>query len=168
MKSVKLLALLLSVLSVSDAQSEGSKTVLFLDWTTVERGSQSPEMYRINRLSCRQEYCELKILYVWGCFVSTSMIDSATMRTDGHEGLEVTRTSNTLEVLLFNGQGTRERLSYKVTSEGPKHQTGRVIEYEGQSQPTGRHGYKLEPLKGDGWARVSIPCPVSVPAMEQD
>jgi hypothetical protein len=33
---------------------------------------------------------------------------------------------------------------------------------------SGRHGNKLEPLKGKGWARVSIPCPVTVPAMEQD
>src|SRR5262252_1284446 len=123
MKLVKLLALLLCALRRSDTQCEGSKRALSLNWTTVERGSQSPEMYRINRLSCRQEYCELKILYVWGCFVSTSMIDTATMRTDGHEGLEVTRTGNTLDVLLFSGQGTRERLTYKVTSERPEHQT---------------------------------------------
>jgi hypothetical protein len=168
MKTVKLLALLLCALRLSDAQWEGSKKGLFLDWTTVERGSQSPEMYRINSLSCRQEYCELKILYIWGCNVSTSMISSVMMRTDGYEGLEVTRTGNTVDLLLFNGQGTRERLTYKVTSESPQFQTGRVIQYEGQSQPTGRHGNKLEPLKGNGWARVSIPCPVTVPAMEQD
>ncbi len=168
MKSVKLVALLLCSLRLSDAQCEGSKKGLFLDWTTVERGSQSPEMYRINSLSCRQEYCELKIVYIFGCNVSTSMISSVTMRTDGHEGLEVTRIGNTVDVLLFNGQGTRERLTYKVTSEGPENQTGRVIQYEGQSQPIGRHGYKLEPLKGKGWASVSIPCPVFVPGVDQD
>ena len=168
MKTVKLLALLLGTLSLSDAQSEGLKKGFLLNWTTVERGSQSPEMYRINRLSCRQEYCELNILYIFGCTGSMSMISSEMMRTDRHEGLEITRTGNTVDLLLFNGQGTRERLTYKITSEGPRTQIGRVIQYEGQSQPTGRHGYKLEPLKGDGWARVSIPCPVSVPAMEQD
>ena len=168
MKLVKLLALLLCALRRSDTQCEGSKKELSLNWTTVERGSQSPEMYRINSLSCRQAYCELNILYIWGCFVSRSMISSAMMRTDRHDGLEITRTGNTVDLLLFNGQGTRERLTYKITSEGPPTQIGRVIQYEGQSQPTGRHGYKLEPLKGDGWARVSIPCPVSVPAMEQD
>jgi len=96
------------------------------------------------------------------------MISSRTMRTDGHEGPEITRTGNTVDLLLFNGQGTRERITYKVTSDGPENQAGRVIQYEGQSQPTGRHGNKLEPLKGNGYARVSIPCPVSVPAMEQD
>ncbi len=168
MKSVKLLALLLCSLRLSDAQCEGSKKGLFLDWTTVERGSQSPEMYRINSLSCRQEYCELKIVYIFGCNVSTSMIGSVTMRTDGHEGLEITRTGNTVDVLLFNGQGKRERLTYKITSEGPDYQTGRVIQYEGQSQRPFQHGYKLEPLKAKGRAKVSIPCPVSVPAMEQD
>ena len=168
MKLVKLLALLLCTLRRSDTQCEGSKKGLFLDWTTVERSSQSPEMYRINSLWCGQEYCQLNILYIFGCNASTSMISSRVMRTDGHEGLEITRTGNTVDVLLFNGQGTRERLTYKITSEGPEDQTGSVIQYEGQSQPIGRHGYKLEPLKGKGWASMSIPCPVSVPAMEQD
>jgi hypothetical protein len=168
MKSVKLLALLLSALSMSNAQSEGSKKGLFLDWTTVERSSQSPEMYRINSLWCGQAYCQLKILYLFGCIGSTSIISSEIMRTDGHDGLEITRTGNTVDVLLFTSQGTREQLTYKVTSEGPTNQIGRVIQYEGQSQPTGRHGYKLDALKGNGWARVSIPCPVSVPAMDQD
>ena len=166
MKLVKLLALLLCALRRSDTQCEGSKRALSLNWTTVERGSQSPEMYRINRLSCRQAYCELEILYIFGCIGTRSMISSRTMRTDGHEGLEITRTGNTVDVLLFNGQGTRERLTYKVTSESNEYQTGSVIQYEGQSQPTGRHGNKLEPLKGNGWASVNIPCPVFVPAME--
>jgi hypothetical protein len=189
MKTVKLLALLLSALSVSGAQPEPPTKQLVLQWTTVDNrpALSSLPLYRINSLWCGQGYCRLEIISVFTCDVRTlwrSAIHSEQMRTDdlgnqfGNQ-LQVTRTGETVFVQVGQGQfwGSREWLTYRVTGDGRtptgEVQSGQVTHYEGHFVD-GLVTQALEPLKCDsvrflllagGCGNVSIPCPVIAPAM---